>query len=55
MRAGLRLKFWWWKATHVPCPVCQQPISLGRGWREHKLRHDPDLWRDCILGNRRDW
>ena len=39
---------WWYRATHVPCPVCGHYQDLGRGWHAHKATHDPAAWRAAL-------
>lgn len=39
---------WWHNATHTPCPVCAERISVGHEMQVHKLRHGPIAWRTAI-------
>ena len=48
MTAVQRIRHWWYRTTHAPCPVCGQSLNVGREWHEHKAGHDPQEWRAAL-------
>ena len=43
-----RIRAWWHRATHAPCPVCGTELHVGREWQEHKATHDRQEWRQSL-------
>ena len=43
-----RIRAWWHRATHAPCPVCGTELHVGREWQGHKAAHDRQEWRRSL-------